>query len=507
MVNTPSADDEKLSAIADNLSRFQIWAGTIEVAQRILELLEELDEVNEEVRAIVSGDRQDAANEDDSDDGTGPDTESVSELSESCLSVSDIITSLHNVSALLRRATGWDHFAKAAAAKELRHPEHFDERLVAEIFPKVNHNLWLRERLGRANVQRRQYLQYARENHARATYEASSLQSETAQPFPLNPDNIKNSTVRIEQLNQLDVTGSQGTSVGNHPDRTTDMVQLSQLAQGGEPFECPSWSALAAHLHISHPTLPTELFGAIIDCSSRPVSEIEASACLLCDEWQQELDAKAMRSSPKKDVVAPVRDFRRHLGQHLEQLALFTIDPRPANTTVFGPSNSQQCNDNTADVQDIMDMNAQRLRQSVVSLKHSLRQHSPLDSTIERIQSVQPVAEQEQQIKAHARRDQLHGQTATFGDALEDTQSLRVHHANEQQLQVGIDTDLHRHMAVVGSSSDEEQRLSQARRQLPTRGQFLEALRNLPRPSGGAFDPNPTLNGRSVDLYALSPRI
>ncbi|GIZ44579.1 hypothetical protein CKM354_000777400 [Cercospora kikuchii] len=464
------SDGEKLSAAVDNHSRFKIWAGNIgayhvdarsldsrikdapEVARRILELLDELTEVHEEIRAIVSGERQDAADDDHSDDGVEPDTEFVSELSELCLSASDIITSLLEVSALLRRAAGRDRFAKAAAAKDHEFLDQFDKGHVAEKFPKVESQPWLRDRLGMANVQRRQYLRYARKHRDRMAHEPGILdelmislpKKETLLKAPIgqpqtvissrptlaptkastfDPEPMTYPTAQTKHIYVFDDTVSQATSVvtsSGHQEGAIDVVRLSELTSDGKAFECPycwtivqtrrqnSWrkhvlrdirawtctfqscnsglfedrdawfehelehhrrqwtchecpnaifasrDAIEAHVYAVHPALPIEALPAIIASSSRPVTEIPASACPLCDEWQQDLLARATKMGhPTTNVVAPLHDFRRHLGQHLEQLALFAIAPNLEHAMASGSSNGRHNGMSTDGVKDI----------------------------------------------------------------------------------------------------------------------------------------------------------
>lgn len=118
--------------------------------------------------------------------------------------------------------------------------------------------------------------------------------------------------------------------------------------------ECPntvytSRQAIEAHVQIVHPTLPAEVIPTIIDSSSRPVTEVEASACPLCDEWQEGLIAKATGLGLSiTNVVAPLHDFRRHLGHHLEQLALFAIPTNLGNALTSEPDNDRDQRVSTA---------------------------------------------------------------------------------------------------------------------------------------------------------------
>lgn len=291
VLTTYTADDENRSAVQDNLSRFRIWAGNIgayhvdersvdfrvkdapEVGQRILELLDDLSEGNEDIRAITSGERQDAAEEEYSGGEIGSDTEPSSELHELCLSVSDTITSLLKASALLRRATGRDRYAKAAAVKDDTFLEQFDIQHVAAMFPKVELQPWLRDRLGKANIQRRQYLRYARKHHDKMTHEPtftadvtadqSKLSEEDAPKIPISQtktlvssrptsssstastfdlDLMSGSTTQNTEVDHLDDSFTPATSVvtsGEKREGAISGAPLSEFCNDGKPFECP----------------------------------------------------------------------------------------------------------------------------------------------------------------------------------------------------------------------------------------------------------------------------
>ena len=64
-----------------------------------------------------------------------------------------------------------------------------------------------------------------------------------------------------------------------------------------------------------------------IKACSRPLEAIEASACPLCHVWEEKLQQRAGHSDQDRNgaIGTTLHEFRRHLGQHLEQLALFAI--------------------------------------------------------------------------------------------------------------------------------------------------------------------------------------
>ncbi|PVH68986.1 hypothetical protein DL98DRAFT_578562 [Cadophora sp. DSE1049] len=92
-----------------------------------------------------------------------------------------------------------------------------------------------------------------------------------------------------------------------------------------------SQAAFSAHLTSTH-AIPSNdsQHQALLGHSKIPVDKIPHTACKLCDEWESSLLSGKM----KRLSVTPgthelpygtVKQFRRHLGRHMEQLALFAL--------------------------------------------------------------------------------------------------------------------------------------------------------------------------------------
>lgn len=71
---------------------------------------------------------------------------------------------------------------------------------------------------------------------------------------------------------------------------------------------------------------------ALVLQSEEPVDKIAASACHLCDEWETDLlDEKHisrrlfLNDGREVEPYGTLKQFRRHLGRHMEQLALFAL--------------------------------------------------------------------------------------------------------------------------------------------------------------------------------------
>ncbi len=91
-------------------------------------------------------------------------------------------------------------------------------------------------------------------------------------------------------------------------------------------------SAFKAHLSTHNPSLVGSELEALILQSEEPMDQFPTTACSLCDEWEEQL--KDPRQNEKRAFlndgkeVAPYgtkAQFRRHLGRHMEQLALFAL--------------------------------------------------------------------------------------------------------------------------------------------------------------------------------------
>lgn len=287
---------------ADNVARFRIWCGNIgayhsvedrrsadhrlrevpEVKNRIVELLSELVETNEDVYGIASGEQPNRVLEPEGGDSDGPNdaqadptAEQRTEIVELALSVADIVTSLAKVSTLLQRATGRDRYLRARSAHGPSYLPEIDIRHIGDRFTKTREQPWLQDRLGRAIVQRRQYLKYSQRHHDRISHEPSNQQQDLAgevegaktvlqsQSLPTTsvPDGTlaqtDASTYKMEmidpvQIQSLDLEDTdenggnawEGKSLVSSKaekagDETLRVISLNDLSEDGEPFECP----------------------------------------------------------------------------------------------------------------------------------------------------------------------------------------------------------------------------------------------------------------------------
>lgn len=78
----------------------------------------------------------------------------------------------------------------------------------------------------------------------------------------------------------------------------------------------------------------------MVAASSRPVRAIRPSECPLCDEWYAQLRGRADQEGvdAQQAIAVSLDNFRRHLSEHLEQVALFAIPPKLEAQSISGDS-------------------------------------------------------------------------------------------------------------------------------------------------------------------------
>jgi len=96
-------------------------------------------------------------------------------------------------------------------------------------------------------------------------------------------------------------------------------------------------SAFSRHTKSTHPgVLANSPLEALTLQSEEPVDKIPSTACALCKDWEADLkrkqanrDAISLESNNQErmDTYGTPKQFRRHLGSHMEQMALFALPP------------------------------------------------------------------------------------------------------------------------------------------------------------------------------------
>lgn len=263
---------------ADNLSKFRLWASNLgayhelsdkrsadyrvravpEVQDRIIRLVSDLAKDLHEIYLILSGARQDAANNEDVEEGTGISVETGSEVEELWLMVGDVVDSLMRVSVLIRRSTDDNRSRFIRAAMRCQGSEasaletSFDIAHVRQKYPKLERNAWLIERLGRTNFQRRKFLLYVQDHQRRIAYDKSGkfgsrsvfsrpthADTEATTLVPKAYETTVTDQLDAHDLGDLDATASITTVGSQYDSDQLDVVPLTSVCEDGKPGICP----------------------------------------------------------------------------------------------------------------------------------------------------------------------------------------------------------------------------------------------------------------------------
>jgi hypothetical protein len=379
-------------------------------------------ELDEDGNAQGSEDELGDHSSENIDDDSEDDILDLSEAEELFESIKDTIASLFRLAVVIRNSSPRDRYARALGGHN-PFTEHFDIFHVGEKFPKLDReqSRWLRDRLGEAVAQRRQYLRYAREHRHKLgkepvelwkpTVEApkASLQvqaesqaarTNNSRPVTTLADTTA-STLFLQEASQVEMdfrdnqsqTSFAFSKGGEEYQDRIELPRLSEISKGHASFECPfcwtiqairrentwrkhvladlrpyvctfgdcdvklyadrkawfehelqthraTWrchfcghddfmskEAMKKHLRHKHvQEIDTDQLEALTDVGKHINILLKASDCPFCDEWDTYLRKKACPQPPAGDpmVVDPI-EFRRHVGSHMQDLALFAI--------------------------------------------------------------------------------------------------------------------------------------------------------------------------------------
>ncbi|KAK8091823.1 hypothetical protein PG997_002184 [Apiospora hydei] len=302
--------------------------------------------------------------------------------------ISKSIGSLLKITVLIRKATPRDRFAKALQGSN-PFMDDFDIAYVAERYPKLAgpDARWLCERLGRAITKRRQFLRYSREHSRRIAghgdidpVDHRMPQHSIEQDGALFKERARSSTPSIASGMRTNYSGSYAAYTHTSTKASTlDIAQLRhvediQADDGDTKSYVSAGSSFQLDKADSSLHLPTleekfatasssvmvnlgltmscnviasngrvfcankvpsgargpgdDQLAVFVNAGLRAVDAIPAKDCPFCDEW-----ADSMHSTiPQLDlttlddvVTVEPKQYRRHVSQHLEQLALFAL--------------------------------------------------------------------------------------------------------------------------------------------------------------------------------------
>ncbi|KAL8791920.1 MAG: hypothetical protein Q9195_005496 [Heterodermia aff. obscurata] len=342
------------SWVQDELGRFRVWLGNVgahrsgrisldyrlreaaSMRDSVLELLDDLRNNIQEACEVVSGQRlpYDEIDSESSSSGSeifeeSPDAKVTTELGQTMGDIHDIISSLYEISIMLRDPAPRDRLLKIAAI-DVSYFEQWDKMHIEHKFPEARPILI--ERLARANCKRRQYFKYLEKHHDKLALgshfdvvreeppqvmKEPSISGRNKSDKPIleiGPRSIAASTpttiatkntqttVATFRLDEQDIyvddTLSESSSAASEGVSEATQLQIPappQAAINGDAFECPYCFEMM------------KISGLL---AWRPVDSNFLGQCPLCLKDGQQL--------------------RSHLARHLRTLALFAL-PKTIN--------------------------------------------------------------------------------------------------------------------------------------------------------------------------------
>ncbi|RPA85647.1 hypothetical protein BJ508DRAFT_358609 [Ascobolus immersus RN42] len=363
--------------------------GARQVRTNFARLLTDLEETLDEIFPIANGharsfdgsdsDEDSGQDDEDIDDDGFSDTSdrysnvtSGDELKELWESAKATLTGLFRLSMVIRkrkkkRYAKWETAVEFAAAFDVQHTR--------DKFPTtVSKAPWLVERLGTANARRRQYFLYRRDHREKLAYESKPL-----------PDGENASECERYNENNSDTARSE-TSYAFSESDGDNKIEVPRAPRGylSGPVECPfcweiqeigdfrSWkkhvfsdlepyvctepdctvnpfasrhewfdhelqfhkngwiciictntfrelATMKEHIKSVHPNdVRSDQIDAIVEGCRGPPRPLFNTDCPFCDIWKQQHPSA-------ERIPVTQKDFQRHVGKHMEQLALFTL--------------------------------------------------------------------------------------------------------------------------------------------------------------------------------------
>ena len=249
------------------------------------------DDEEEGISTSESGPEGDAP-----DNANLDDDELITESKDLHLLVNESITTLLRLSVQVHSSTRKAKFAKSSINKNYAIGP--DVSHVRDYFPhlEITGNLALAERLGKANAQRRKWLWYRRRHREKLSVDLSGATDDPRPP--------PGKWMERHEAHEMEA----------HRKRWTCGLCNSNL---------PSLVAMKEHIHTAHRDLVhTDLVDDVAQRFGKPVTSFHASDCPLCD-YPHLLRQRGL--SEQEVAHIPVDAFGRHIGRHLEQLALFVL--------------------------------------------------------------------------------------------------------------------------------------------------------------------------------------
>ena len=331
----------------DELGRLRIWAANIgahqkgqssldfrlrdasHISKQIIKLLQDLEQSLHDILDELSQDDT-GASEDDDISAIWPGDKSTTELQQLYSEVVNIIDCLYQLSMLIRKPAQHDMLIGSRISDKAEF-EFYDKEHVRNMYPKIEEQLG--QRLGHAITRRRKYLFY-RERHHRKLEEGI----EEAQGIERTATgSVMSETVatdfKTQNIDFVETSSDSGLSQTSYAPSLMDggritIPPLPKESMDGKPFQCPycffvievkttrSWNR-----HIFKDIKPylctfprCSMSDSLYDSRrewhlhERTEHYCEDLICHLC-----------------KDRLTSSKQYERHVGRHLEELALFAL--------------------------------------------------------------------------------------------------------------------------------------------------------------------------------------
>jgi len=300
-----------------------------------------------------------------------------SEMYQILTELSEVVNCLFRLSMSVRNPTGTQRYIKSAHI-DISYYERYDVEYVEQKFPSAKK--YLVERLGKAISRRRQYLKY-RDMHAAKIAQRLDEEDTATARSETTATVLFDHSGRLEDSMSVASESSYATSVGSV--QRARMPSMPKKARGGLPFECPycrtiecvkDTHAWMKHVHkdlqpymctFENCATPNEMYDGRRQwfnhelqkhrrswtchghCNQTFTSDDElakhirkyfpghysdAQIPVLAEMWAGQMDRHAESSCPLcGDRVAGSVQMQKHLGRHLEEVALFALPSADTN--------------------------------------------------------------------------------------------------------------------------------------------------------------------------------
>ncbi|KAI0837384.1 hypothetical protein F5Y06DRAFT_297712 [Hypoxylon sp. FL0890] len=372
-IHDPS-NQPTISRIADEFARFKIWSGNIGAHRsgkssldyrlrdashlqiQVKNLLVDLNDSLKNALAIISGekipwDELPAKGEDSDQDLDGPADHYVefdTELAQISADVTEVVDCLLRLSVSIRNPAPHDRL-KASTRIDVSPYEAHDISHIAAKFQLANPKL--AEHLGKANSRRRQFFKYRASHHAILSEglnadsgksvlgKLSTVASSIPQHLKDNPLEAKSDPIDEDELSESGVTQTSYATTQGGSDRPHVPALPAEALKG--PFECPfcytmisvssrrAWKSTGvftiAHSAITPPfDSSIRLRGHLQDHHLNAASDDQLRASVELCTSSGPLD-RASNCPLCEELLPSTKEYKRHVGRHLEDIALFVL--------------------------------------------------------------------------------------------------------------------------------------------------------------------------------------